>query len=111
MSGDVTERFADQSRTSSTRTSQRQNRLAVWSLVLAILMLGGIGSVLGIVLGAKARGQIQREGGRGLGLATAGIIVGVLTLIGAIVYWVIIARHFGGGGGNGGGGNGGGGGY
>ena len=109
MSRDVSERLAGQSTGSSTYTTQRLNRLAVWSLVLAILTVGGIGSVLGVVFGVKARSQIQREGGRGLGLATAGIVVGVLTFVGAIVYWVIIARHFGGG--NGGGGNGGGGGY
>src|SRR4051812_30138114 len=76
--------------------SGRINRLAVWGLVLAILMLGGIGSVLGIVMGAKARRQVAQTGERGAGIAVAAIVVGVLTLIFAIGYWVVIAQHVGG---------------
>jgi Domain of unknown function (DUF4190)/Protein of unknown function (DUF2510) len=47
---------------------------AIASLVLGILG----GSVLAIVFGLVARGQIKRSGGRqrGLGLATAGIVLG-----------------------------------
>jgi hypothetical protein len=87
------------------------NRLAVWGFVLALLTLGGIGSVLGVVMGVKARGQVQRDGGRGLGLATAAIVIGILTFIGAIAYWIVIAKHFGGGSGGGSNGGTGGGGY
>ena len=103
MSGIATERATAGAPPQPDRT---RNRLAVWSLVLAVLTLGGVGSLLGIVLGARARTQIQREGGRGMGLAVGGIVVGVLTLIGAVVYWVIIAQHVGGGGGSGGSGGG-----
>lgn len=93
------------------RTSgQRMNRMAVWGFVLALLTLGGVGSVVGMVLGAKARNRIATTGERGAGLALAAIVVGVLTLIGAVVYWVLIAQHLGGGGGGGGTGSGGGGG-
>ena len=86
----------------------KTNRLAVWALVLAVLTLGGIGSVLGIVLGAKARRQVRDTGERGAGLALSAIVVGLLTLVGAIVYWVILVQHFGGssGGGSGSGGGG-----
>jgi len=95
------------------RAASKTNRLAVWALVLAILTLGGVGSVLGIVLGAKARGQVRETGERGSGLALSAIIVGALTLLVAIAYWVVIAKHFGGssggGNGNGSGGSGGGG--
>lgn len=96
-------------------TPARTNRMAVWALVLAVLTLGGIGSVLGIVLGVKARHQTERNGEGGHGLATAAVVVGVLTTLVAIAYWVVIARHFGGssggsGGGGGTGGSGGGGG-
>src|SRR4051794_826758 len=90
------------------RTSTKTNRVAVWALVLAVLTLGGIGSVLGIVLGAKARRQVRDTGERGAGLALAAIVVGVLTLIVAIAYWVVIAQHFGGSSGSGGGSGGGG---
>jgi uncharacterized protein DUF4190 len=88
---------------------QRTNRMAIWSLVLSILTLGGVGSILGIWLGATARRRIPQTGERGHGLAVAGIIVGVVTLIIAIAYWIFIAMHTGGGGGAGGSGGGGGG--
>src|SRR3954447_19104360 len=95
-----------------TKPRGAMNRMAVWGLVLAILTLGGIGSVLGIVLGSKARTRIRQTGERGAGVAVAAVVVGVITLLVAIAYWIVIARHFGGsgGGGTGGGGGGGGGG-
>ena len=86
------------------RTTNRTNPMAIWSLVLSILTLGGLGSIAGIWLGAKARTRIDQTGERGRGLALAGIIVGVITLLFAIGYWVYIAKHVGGGHGGGGGG-------
>ncbi len=58
------------------------NGLAVASLVLAIVSLIGLGSILGIIFGFVARGQIGRSNGtqKGGGLALAGIIVGFVTL-------------------------------
>jgi hypothetical protein len=87
--------------------------MAIWSLVLSILTLGGAGSIAGIWLGIRARGTIGQTGERGRGLAIAGIIVGVITLLFAIGYWIYIAKYVGGGHGGGGrsGGGGGGGGY
>jgi hypothetical protein len=76
--------------------------------VLSILTLGGIGSIAGIWLGLRARTRIDQSGERGRGLAIAGIIVGVITLIGAIWYRVVIAKYVGGHGGTGGSGGGGG---
>src|SRR6266702_8745137 len=90
-------------------TSQRINRLAIWSLVLSIITLGGAGSIAGIWLGAAARRRIPETGERGYGLAAAGIVIGVVTLIIAIAYWIFIAMHTGGGGAAGGTGGGGGG--
>jgi Domain of unknown function (DUF4190) len=92
-------------------TAERTNRMAIWSLVLSILTLGGIGSIAGIWLGLTARRRIDQTGERGRGLAIAGIIVGVITFILAIWYWVVIAKYFGGHSGGGGSGGGGGGGY
>jgi len=82
--------------------ASRTNRMAIWSLVLAILTLGGLGSVAGIWLGAAARRRIAGTGERGRGLAAAGIIVGVITLLLAVGYWIFIAMHAGGGGTGGG---------
>jgi hypothetical protein len=91
--------------------TRRTSRMAIWSLVLSILTLGGLGSLAGIWLGFTARRRIFQTGERGRGLAIAGIIVGVVTLVFAILYWAYIAMHTGGAGGTGGGGGAGGGGY
>ncbi|HEX6523686.1 MAG TPA: DUF4190 domain-containing protein [Streptosporangiaceae bacterium] len=83
--------------------------MAIWSLVLSIITLGGLGSIAGIWLGAKAGIRIRQTGEDGDGLALAGIIIGVITLLFAIGYWVFIAKYVGGhgrGGGTGGGGGG-----
>jgi hypothetical protein len=93
--------------TTDTPASTRTNRTAIWALVLAILTLGGVGSVLGIVLGVRARTQARGSGERGAGLAMAAIVVGVVTLLVAIGYWIVIAQHVGGSSGGGGGSGGG----
>jgi hypothetical protein len=86
----------------------RMSRLAIWSLILSVLTLGGLGSLAGIMMGVSARRRIAETGERGNGLAIAGIIVGIITLLFAIGYWIFIATHTGGyGGGHGGGGGGG----
>jgi hypothetical protein len=41
---------------------------------------------------------VAETGERGRGLAIAGIVVGVITLLFAIGYWIFIAMHVGGGG-------------
>ena len=84
--------------------TQRFSKRAIWSLVLSIITLGGVGSKAGIALGISARRRIAQTGERGTGLAVAGIVVGVITLLIAIAYWIIIAMHTGGSGGGGGGG-------
>lgn len=52
------------------------NGMAIASLVLGILWLWWIGSILALVLGYKARRQIDETGEEGRGLATAGIVLG-----------------------------------
>jgi hypothetical protein len=90
--------------------TKRTNRTAIWSLILSIVWLGGLGSLAGILLGFSARRRIAETGQRGAGLALAGIVVGVVTLAFAIAYWIFVAQHVGGTGHSGGGGGGGGGG-
>lgn len=63
------------------------NGLAVASVVLSILWLGGIGTVLGIVFGHVSRSQIKKRPQRGAGIALAGLIIGYLGLIGTAVLY------------------------
>ncbi|MGH2749387.1 MAG: DUF4190 domain-containing protein [Actinomycetota bacterium] len=57
---------------------QQTNGLAVASLVLGILWLGWLGSLLALIFGYAAKGQIDRSNGAqgGRGLAIAGIVLG-----------------------------------
>lgn len=84
----------------STRAA-RTNAKAVASLTLALVWLGGIGSILGIALGLLARREIARssDAQRGAGLARAGIVVGVFgmllagLLVGTFVVLFLLARQ------------------
>src|SRR5437763_1134677 len=68
------------------------NGLAVASLVLSIVWLGGLGSLLAVIFGARARGQVNRSQGTqsGSGLATAGLVIGILGVIGAVITWAAV---------------------
>lgn len=63
------------------------NGLAVASLVCGIVWLGGLGSLLALVFGYMARGQIDASGGRegGRGLAVAGIVLGWVGVAGFLL--------------------------
>ncbi|MFE9743383.1 DUF4190 domain-containing protein [Saccharothrix saharensis] len=67
---------------------RQTNGMAIAALITAFLF-----SPAGIVLGIVARKQIRRTGEDGWGMATAGLIVGVvLTVLWllAIVLWVVL---------------------
>lgn len=67
------------------------NPLAVFSLVASVIgLLCGVGSIIGIVLGVIALGQIKRSGQQGRGLAVAGIAVGAASLV-ISVLWISFA--------------------
>lgn len=68
------------------------NGLAIASLILAILWLGGVGSLLAIVFGHVSKRQIRKRPQRGDGLALAGLIIGYLGFVGAIVFWASVPR-------------------
>ncbi len=69
----------------------KANGLAIASLVLGILWLWWVGSVLALVFGYSARGQIRRSEGResGDGLAIAGIVLGWVG-VGTLLLFVIV---------------------
>lgn len=69
--------------------------MAIASLVLGILSLIVFGIILGpiaIVLGTKAKKRIAASGGQvgGSGMATAGMVLGVLGIIGAIIVAAVV---------------------
>ena len=71
----------------------RTNGMAVASLVLGILWFWWIGSVLALIFGYVAKGEIDRSGGRqtGRGLAIAGIVLGWIGVAGGIITIIVVA--------------------
>jgi len=68
----------------------RTSGFAVASLVLSLVWLGGLGSVLAIIFGTQAKKGIRRSPGSvtGDGMATAGIVLGILGIMGAVTAWI-----------------------
>jgi hypothetical protein len=66
--------------------------LAIASLVLGILWLCGVGSLLAIIFGGVALGVTSggRKGGRGF--AVAGLVLGIIGLLGTVAASIIVAR-------------------
>jgi len=73
---------------------RRMNRLAIASLILAILWIGWLGSILGVIFGFVAHRQIRQAEGwqRGDGFALAGTLIGVLGLA-LLVLGIVQDRH------------------
>jgi hypothetical protein len=70
--------------------------MAVASLVLSLLWLGGVGSILGVVFGYMARGEIDRSQGRrgGRGLAMAGIVIGWVGVVGMLLVTTLVVANW-----------------
>jgi hypothetical protein len=68
------------------------NGKAIGALVtsLAGLMLCGVPSIVGLILGVVAMRETKRTGQEGHGLALAGVIVGALAVVGWLLYVVIV---------------------
>ena len=71
------------------------NGLAIASMVLGILWIYWIGSILALVFGYVAKGQIDRSAGRqtGRGMAIAGIVlgwIGVATIALVVVFAIAV---------------------
>lgn len=65
--------------------------MAIASLILGIIWLGGLGSILAVVFGALARRDAKQTGVGGRGLALAGMILGVIGILGAIGFYGSLA--------------------
>ncbi len=68
------------------------NGLAIASLILGIVCLGGLGSILAIIFGYIGKRQIdESQGGQsGRGMAVAGIVLGWIGTVLAVVFVVVI---------------------
>jgi hypothetical protein len=62
--------------------------LAIASLVLSLVWLGGLGSFLAVIFGHSSRGAAKRAGRPASGLATAGIILGWIGLVVIVLVFV-----------------------
>lgn len=75
----------------------RTNGLAIAALVLSIVNLCGIGSLLAVIFGTKARREIRESGGAqtGDGMALAGTIIGAIGLVAIVVsLFALVAISF-----------------
>ena len=72
-------------------TPQKTNPFAIASLVLGIVILAGIGSVLALIFGYVAKGQIEQSGGTqgGRGMAIAGIVLGWVGVTIVSLLWFV----------------------
>jgi hypothetical protein len=76
------------------KPTSEYNGLAIASMVLGIVWLYGVGSILALVFGYQAKRQIARTGQRGTGLATAGIVLGWVGVVGVIFIMVFLGAFF-----------------
>ena len=68
------------------------NGLAVASLVLSIVWIGGLGSLSAVFVGVRARRQIAESRGAqaGDGLALAGFAIGIVGILVALLFWTLV---------------------
>lgn len=71
------------------------NGLAIASVLAAVLWFAGLGAVLALVFGYRARSQIKNSAGSqtGSGLATAGIILGWIGITIVVAGVILISFH------------------
>jgi hypothetical protein len=71
--------------------------MAIASFVLSLLWLAGLGSLLAVIFGVSARRQIKQSHGQetGDGFAIAGLIIGIVGVIGAVLFiaTIIAVNH------------------
>lgn len=94
-SADPAQTWTSQTWQAQAGSSTRTNAKAIVSLVLSLIWVGGLASVVAIVLGVLAKREIrERPDEGGSGIATAGIVLGVLGVLGAMVMLVAFLSFF-----------------
>ncbi|KIA60961.1 DUF4190 domain-containing protein [Nocardia vulneris] len=71
---------------------QGTNGMAIGALISSLVgfFTCGIGSIVGIILGVVALGQIKQTGQEGRGMALAGIWIGVGMIVLAVLWFVVV---------------------
>jgi Domain of unknown function (DUF4190) len=64
--------------------------LAIASLVLSLVYIGGLGSLLAVIFGHKSRGEARRAGRQPSGMATAGLVLGYIGLAVTVIAVIVI---------------------
>ena len=70
------------------------NKKAIWSLVLGILGLvccGIFAGIPAIILGNMAKKEIATSGESGGGMATAGLVLGIIACVWGVIYLILVA--------------------
>jgi Domain of unknown function (DUF4190) len=70
---------------------QRTNGMAIASMVLGIVWLWWIGSILALVFGYIALGQIKQRHESGRGMAIAGVVLGWVGIATGVLFGILIA--------------------
>lgn len=68
----------------------RTNGMAIASVVVVLLWIPVLTPIAQIILAVKAREQMRSSGEQGDGLATAGLVLGILGLIASVVVIIVI---------------------
>ena len=65
--------------------------LGILSLILSwLLVVDFILAVLAIIFGAVGLSTAGKRGGAGRGMAIAGLILGALTIVLGIIFWIVV---------------------
>ena len=73
----------------------KTNTLAIVSLVASLVgLFSGVGFLVGIICGHIALGQIKKTGEQGRGMAVAGLIIGYVGIVLAIILTILFFAVF-----------------
>ena len=75
------------------------NGMAIVSLILGCLGILSCGffifSLGAVIFGHVAQSQIRRTGEQGNGMAVAGLVMGYITILLGLIYWIVIVGIYG----------------
>ena len=66
--------------------------VGIVSVVSSFFLLGGIGGVVAIVLGAIAMARVRKSGRKGRGMAITGLVTGIVAVVIAVLIFAFFSR-------------------